>query len=37
LNAISRDRLESQREERELAETEKEQVYSEFDDELKTL
>ncbi|GHN19439.1 hypothetical protein ME796_18430 [Lactobacillus delbrueckii] len=37
LNAISRDRLESQREEREQAETEKEQVYSEFDDELKTL
>jgi hypothetical protein len=37
LNEISRDRLESQREERELAETEKEQVYSEFDDELKTL
>lgn len=37
LNAISRDRLESQREEREQAETEKEQVYSEFDDELRTL
>lgn len=37
LNAISRDRLECQREEREQAETEKEQVYSEFDDELKTL
>ena len=37
LNAISRDRLESQREEREQAETEKEQVYSEFNDELKTL
>lgn len=37
LNAISRNRLESQREEREQAETEKEKVYSEFDDELKTL
>ena len=37
LNEISRDRLESQGEEREQAETEKEQVYSEFDDELKTL
>lgn len=37
LNAISRDRLESQRKERQQAEIEKEQVYSEFDDELKTL
>ncbi len=37
LNAISRDRLESQRKERQQAEIEKEQVYSEFDDEQKTL
>lgn len=37
LNAISMDRLESQRAEREQAESEKEQVYSEFDDELRTL
>lgn len=37
LNAIYRGRLESQRAEREQAESEKEQVYSEFDDELRTL